>query len=35
MNIFDIEKKYNSIEAMNELLVHLQKEYFDRISYHA
>ena len=35
MNIFDIEKKFSSIEAMNELLVFLQKEYFDRISYHA
>lgn len=35
MNIFEIEKKFNSIEAMNELLLHLQKEYFDRISYHA
>lgn len=35
MNIFEIEKKYSSIEGMNELLVHLQKEYFDRISYHA
>ena len=35
MNIFDIEKKFSSIEAMNELLIYLQKEYFDRISYHA
>ena len=35
MNIFDIEKKFSSIEAMNELLIYLQKEYFDKISYHA
>lgn len=35
MDIFEIEKKFNSIEGMNELLVELQKDYFDKISYHA
>jgi hypothetical protein len=35
MNIFEIEKKFSSIEGMNDLLFFLQQEYFDRISYHA
>lgn len=35
MNIFNVEKYFESSDEMEKLLILLQEEYFDKIDYHA